>query len=164
VKNVATLEGRSGTLEQPATPESRVESRSRAPSIARRLGIIALSLVAGVLVGFWVYAGSHTNLDRSREADSARWQGQADLYLGERALDRSREADSARWQGQADLYLGERALDRSREADSARWQGQADYLGERVVDRSREADSARWQGQADYLDEQAPNHAGGGGR
>ena len=112
MKNVATLEGRSGTREQPATPDARVESRSRstsrAPSIARRIGIIALSLVTGVLVGYWVYTGSHTNLDRSREADSARWQGQADLYL-EEALDRSREADSARWQGQADLYLDERA-------------------------------------------------------
>ena len=113
MKNVATLEGRSGTLEQPATPEARVESRSRsssrAPSIARRIGIIALSLVTGVLVGYWVYTGSDTNLDRSREADSARWQEQADLYLDGRALDRSREADSARWQGQADLYLDERA-------------------------------------------------------
>jgi hypothetical protein len=112
VKNVATLEGRSGTLEQPATPEARVDSRSRstsrAPSIARRIGIIALSLVTGMLVGYWVYTGSHTNLDRSREADSARWQGQADLYLDGRVLDRSREADSARWQGQAD-YLEERA-------------------------------------------------------
>jgi hypothetical protein len=135
VKNVATLEGRSGTLEQTATPESLSRSTSRAPSIARRVGIIALSLVAGVLVGYWVYTGSHTNLDRSREADSARWRGQANLYLDERALDRSREADSARWQGQAD-YLGERALDRSREADSARWQGQADYLGERGPNRA----------------------------
>ena len=107
MKNVATLEGRSNTLEQPATPESLTRSTSRAPSIARRIGIIALSLVTGVLVGFWVYTGSYTNLDRSREADSARWQGQAD-YLDERALDRSREADSARWQGQAD-YLEERA-------------------------------------------------------
>jgi hypothetical protein len=117
VKNVATLEGRSGTLEQPATPEARVESRSRsttrAPSIARRIGIIALSLVTGVLVGYWVYTGSHTNLDRSREADSARWQGYADLYLDGRVLDRSREADSARWQGQADLYLDERAPNRA---------------------------------------------------
>jgi hypothetical protein len=141
VKNVVTLEGRSGTLEQPATtPEARIESKgrftSRAPSIARRTGIIALSLVTGVLVGYWVYTGSHTNLDRSREADSARWQGQADLYLDGRVLDRSREADSARWQGQAD------------------------YLDGRALDRSREADSARWQGQADYLDERAPNHAG----
>ncbi len=113
MKNVTTLEGRTGTLEQPATPEARVESRSRstsrAPSIGRRIGIIALSLVTGVLVGYWVYTGSHSNLDRSREADSARWQGQADLYLDGRALDRSREADSARWQGQADLYLDGRA-------------------------------------------------------
>jgi hypothetical protein len=142
VKNVVTLEGRSGTLERPATPETRVESKSRftsrAPSIARRIGIIALSLVTGVLVGYWVYTGSHTNLDRSREADSARWQGQADLYLDGRVLDRSREADSARWQGQANLYLDERVLDRSREADSARWQGQANL----------------------YLDERAPNRAG----
>jgi hypothetical protein len=136
VKNVATLEGRSDTLEQPATPRSLSRSASRAPSIVRRIGIIALSLVTGVLVGYWVYTGSHTNLDRSREADSARWQGQADLYPDERALDRSREADSARWQGQAD------------------------YLDERAPDRSREADSARWQGQADYLDKRAPNHAG----
>jgi hypothetical protein len=142
VKDVATLGDRSGTLEQPATPETRVESRSRstsqAPSIARRIGVIALSLVTGMLVGYWVYTGSHTNLDRSREADSARWQGQADLYLDGRALDRSREADSARWQGQAD------------------------YLGERVLDRSREADSARLQGQADYLDGRAPNRGGDG--
>jgi hypothetical protein len=138
VKNVATLEGRSGTLEQPATPESRSRSTSRAPSTARRIGIIALSLVTGVLVGYWVYTGSHTNLDRSREADSARWQGQADLYFDGRVLDRSREADSARWQGQADLNVDGRVLDRSREADSARWQGQADL----------------------YLDERSPNHAG----
>ena len=120
MKKVATLEGRPGTLEQPATPEARVEfwsrSTSQAPSIARRLGIIALSLVTGVLVGYWVYTGSHTNLDRSREADSSRWQGQADLYLDERALDRSRGADSARWQGQADLYLDERALDHAEAA------------------------------------------------
>ena len=91
MKNVATLEGRSGTLEQPVTPEARVEFRSRftsrAPRVARRIGIIALSLVTGVLVGYWVYTGSHSNLDRSREADSARWQGQADLYLDERILD-----------------------------------------------------------------------------
>ncbi len=141
MKKVATLEGRSGTLEQPATQEVRVESRSRstsrAPSIARRIGIVALSLVIGVLVGYWLYTGSHNNLDRSREADSARWQGQADLYLDERVLDRSREADSARWQGQADLYLDERVLDRSREADSARWQRQADlYLDERILDHT----------------------------
>jgi hypothetical protein len=137
VKNVATLEGRSGTLEQPATPESLSRSTSRAPSIALRIGIIALSLVTGVLVGYWVYTGSHTNLDRSRKADSARWQGQADLYLDGRALNRSRKADSARWQGQADLYLDERVIDRSREADSARWQGQADlYLGERAPNRA----------------------------
>jgi hypothetical protein len=145
VKNVATLEGRSSTLKQPATPEGRVESRSRstsrAPSIARRLGIIALSLVTGVLVGYWVYTGSHTNLDRSREADSARWQGQADLYLDGRVLERSREADSARWQRQAD-YLDERALARSREADSARWLRQANL----------------------YLDERDPKQAGGSGR
>ena len=93
MKNVATLEGRSGTLEQPATPEAQVESwsrsTSRAPGIARRLGIIALSLVTGVLVGYWAYTGSHTNLDRAREADSARWQGQADLYLDQKALDRA---------------------------------------------------------------------------
>jgi hypothetical protein len=136
VKNVATLEGRSSTLEQPATPESLSRSTSRAPSIARRIGIVALSLVTGVLVGYWVYTGSHTNLDRSREADSARWQGQANLYLDERALDRSREADSARWLRQTNLYLDERALDRSREADSARWQGQADYLGGRAPKRA----------------------------
>jgi hypothetical protein len=135
VKNVATLEGRSSTLEQPATPESLSRSTSRAPSIARRIGIVALSLVTGVLVGYWVYTGSHTNLDRSREADSARWQGQADLYLDGRALDRSREADSARWQRQAD-YLDGRALDRSREADSARWQRQADYLDGRAPKRA----------------------------
>jgi hypothetical protein len=96
VKKVATLEGRSGTLEQPATPEARVESRSRstsqAPSITRRIGVIALSLVTGVLVGYWAYTGSRTNLDRSREADSARWQGQADLYLDERALDHAEAA------------------------------------------------------------------------
>ena len=89
MKKVATLEGRSGTLEQAATQEAEVESRSRStsqpPSIARRIGIIALSLATGVIVGYWVYTGSHTNLDRSREADSARWQGQADLYLDERA-------------------------------------------------------------------------------
>ena len=122
MKNVATLEGQSGTLEQPATPEARVDSRSRstsrAPSIARRIGIIALSLVTGVLVGYWVYTGSHTNLDRSREADSARWQGQADIYLDGRALDRSREADSARWQGQAD-YLDERGPNHAGTADVA---------------------------------------------
>jgi hypothetical protein len=91
VNVVCRLAAMSAMMPQDSFPEARVESQSRstsrAPSIAPRMGIIALSLVIGVLVGYWVYTGSHTNLDRSREADLARWQGQADLYLNERAPD-----------------------------------------------------------------------------
>jgi hypothetical protein len=72
------------------------------------------------------------SMERSREADTARWQAMADYYQkgNVQPMDRSRAADAARWEAMAEYYQMQAEapnLQRGRAADAARWTAMAEY-------------------------------------
>lgn len=91
---------------------------------------------------------------RSLDAQTARYQGLADLYaaaMNAPVALRSFEAQSARYQGLADLHTS--FISRSLEAQTARYQGLANLyvFKSRMANlRSHKAQSARYQAMAEY--------------
>jgi hypothetical protein len=89
------------TVEGPRYP-ARSERRRRWRKVAT--WVVACSAVVLAAGGYLaVHMSSDLATARGRAADSARLQGQADLYAVQQAATaRARSADSARLQGQAD--------------------------------------------------------------
>ena len=96
------------TAEGPRYP-ARSERRRRWRKVATWVAACsAVVLAAGGYLA--VHMSSDLATARGRGADSARLQGQADLYAVQQAATaRGRAADSARLQGQADLYAVQQA-------------------------------------------------------
>ncbi len=72
------------------------------------------------------------HLERSRAADTARWNAMSEHYQtsgGPQSMDRSRAAETARWTAMSEYYqeLEQSHLQRSRAADAARWNAMAEY-------------------------------------
>jgi hypothetical protein len=97
-------------------------------------GALAAVLVLTVQEAIAASAVTANDLERSREADTARWHAMAEYYKNQadvQSLERSRTADTARWEAMAEYYQGgEEAqnLERGRAADAARWEAIADYF------------------------------------
>jgi hypothetical protein len=89
------------TVEAPRYP-ARSARRRRWRKVAT--WVVACSAVVLAAGGYLaVHMSSDLATARARAADSARLQGQADLYASQQAaMARARAADSARLQGQAD--------------------------------------------------------------
>jgi hypothetical protein len=72
-------------------------------------------------------------MERSRDANAARWEAMGEYYRGlaeAQNLERSRTADTTRWKAMAEYYQSvaeAQNLVRSRAADSARWTAMAEY-------------------------------------
>jgi hypothetical protein len=70
------------------------------------------------------------SMQRSHDAETARWQAMAEYYLNAAKAERSRIAEKARWQAMTTYYQSiEEAqnLERGRDADAARWSAIAEY-------------------------------------
>lgn len=115
---------RAQTATAPSTaPEvGTTSSTPRNRRLPSRRALVAAAVTLGVLTGaMGGYVAYHDSSDaqepstvngsteaseRSLDAQSARWQGQADHYLAQQeAVERGRAADSARLQAWADAYL-----------------------------------------------------------
>ena len=69
-------------------------------------------------------------VERSRSADTARWEAMGKYYENQAQHQRSRSAETARWEAIAEYYQSvEEAQDvqRGRAADAARWTDLAEY-------------------------------------
>ncbi len=76
-------------------------------------------------------------LERSRVADTARWNAMSDHYKrldGAQSIERSRQAEAARWTAMAEYYQALQAslLQRGRAADAARWNAMAHYYQQKA--------------------------------
>jgi hypothetical protein len=69
-------------------------------------------------------------------------------------VERSRSADTARWEAMGKYYENQAQRQRSRSADTARWEAIAEYYQSveeaQNVQRGRDADAARWTDLAEY--------------
>jgi hypothetical protein len=89
------------------TGEAHTPGSKRSRKIAALA--VALGIIIGTAGGLVAYHARPDPLERSRAADTARWQAQAHTYLAQRqSLERGQAADTARWQAQADSYLAQR--------------------------------------------------------
>src|SRR5687768_8721173 len=99
------------------------------------LVIVTLAVVGVLTIQETIATSAVTSndMERSREADTARWQEMVEYYQNQadvQSLERSRAADTARWEAIAEYYQSlEEAqnLERGRAADAARWTAIAEY-------------------------------------
>jgi hypothetical protein len=127
------------------TPPTRQSWRRPSRKTLVATAVVTLGVLVGSAGGYVAYRTSPDPQERSRlsvESGSDRHLANLSNEIQSR---RSLDAQSARWQAQADAYLAQQqAVERGRAADSARWQAQADaYLAQQqAVERGRAADTA----------------------
>jgi hypothetical protein len=123
-----------------AQPSGRKFIRSKEIKMLTNRFFTVLVIVALAVVGLLTIqetiatsAVTSNDMERSREADTARWQATTEYYQDQadvQSLERSRTADTARWEAMAEYYQSvEEAqnLQRGRAVDAARWTAIAKY-------------------------------------